>query len=77
MCFPTCPMSPENEIDMLPPYLMFPGSQPPVMAPPVVPVQPVEPVVPVLAQPPVVPAETPVIPVDPPVVPVEQQVPNI
>ena len=61
MCFPTCPMSPDNEIDMLPPY----------------PVQPVEPVVPVLAQPPVVPAETPVIPVDPPVVPVEQQVPNI
>jgi succinate-acetate transporter protein len=74
MCFPTCPMSPDNEIDMLPPYLMIPGSQPPVMAPPV---QPVEPVVPVLAQPPVVPAETPVIPVDPPVVPVEQQVPNI
>ena len=77
MCFPTCPMSPDNEIDMLPPYLMIPGSQPPVMAPPVMPVQPVEPVVPVLAQPPVVPAETPVIPVDPPVVPVEQQVPNI
>ena len=77
MCFPTCPMSPDNEIDMLPPYLMMPGSQPPVMAPPVMPVQPVEPVVPVLAQPPVVPAETPVIPVDPPVVPVEQQVPNI
>ena len=77
MCFPTCPMSPDNEIDMLPPYLMIPGSQPPAMAPPVMPVQPVEPVVPVLAQPPVVPAETPVIPVDPPVVPVEQQVPNI
>ena len=23
MCFPTCPMSPDNEIDMLPPYLMY------------------------------------------------------
>ena len=22
MCFPTCPMSPDNEIDMLPPYLL-------------------------------------------------------
>jgi succinate-acetate transporter protein len=77
MCIPTCPMSPDNEIDMLPPYLMIPGAQPPATAPPVVPVQPVNPVVPVLAQPPVVPVDNPVIPVDPPVVPVEQQVPNI
>ena len=77
MCIPTCPMSPDNEIDMLPPYLMIPGAQPSATAPPVVPVQPVQPVTPVLAQPPVVPVDNPVIPVDPPVVPVEQQVPNI
>ena len=38
MCFPTCPMSPDNEIDMLPPYLLHqPGGivtgQPVVAAP--------------------------------------------
>ena len=67
MCFPTCPMSPDNEIDMLPPYLMYPGTQPvaPVVAPqPVVPVA-AQPVVPVAVQPEV------------PVVPVDQQVPQI
>jgi len=72
MCFPTCPMSPDNEIDMLPPYLMYPGT---VMAQPVSPVQPVQvvsPVVPVMAEP-----VNPVIPVETPVVPPEQTVPNI
>ena len=60
MCFPTCPMSPDNEIDMLPPYLMYPGQEPVPVAQPVVPVaaQPVVPVVPVEA--PVIPAEQPV-----------------
>ena len=77
MCFPTCPMSPDNEIDMLPPYLMLPGTQPGVVTPPVVPVQSPQPVVPVLAQPPVVPVETPVVPVETPPVPAEQQVPSI
>ena len=40
LCFPTCPMSPDNEIDMLPPHLMYPhGGLPvgPVATPPVVP----------------------------------------
>ena len=40
MCFPTCPMSPDNEIDMLPPHLMYPhGGLPvgPVATPGVVP----------------------------------------
>ena len=77
MCFPTCPMSPDNEIDMLPPYLMLPGTQPGMVTQPVVPVQSPQPVVPVLAQPPVVPVETPVVPVETPAVPVEQQVPSI
>ena len=40
MCFPTCPMSPDNEIDMLPPYLM-PGYQPGILNPTAVPVVPV------------------------------------
>lgn len=69
MCFPTCPMSPDNEIDMLPPYLMYPGAQPPVVSAPVVPAQPV---VPIAAQP-VVPVQAPVVPV----VPVEQPVPTL
>ena len=69
MCFPTCPMSPDNEIDMLPPYLMYPGAQPPVVSAPVVPVQPV---VPIGAQP-VVPVQAPVVPV----VPAEQPVPTL
>ena len=53
-------MSPDNEIDMLPPYLMYPGQEPVPVAQPVVPVaaQPVVPVVPVEA--PVIPAEQPV-----------------
>ena len=40
MCFPTCPMSPDNEIDMLPTYLM-PGYQPGILNPTAVPVVPV------------------------------------
>lgn len=52
MCFPTCPMSPDNEIDMLPPYLMIPGQTPvpPVAQPVPITTQPVvapQPVVPV------------------------------
>ena len=86
MCCPTCPMSPDNEIDMLPPHLMYPQGAPvmstpavpavaPVVQQPVVPVveQPVVPVVPVVEQPvvPVVPVvEQPVVPV----VPVEEVV---
>ena len=66
MCFPTCPMSPDNEIDMLPPYMMVPGQQPAVVVP-VQPVQPVAPVVPVMAQPVVPVVETPVVPVEQPV----------
>ena len=62
MCFPTCPMSPDNEIDMLPPYLMYPGSGP--VTSPAVPVVPV-------GQ-----AEVPVVPTMP-VVPAEQQVPVV
>ena len=47
MCFPTCPMSPDNEIDMLPPYLMHPAGTVavPAVATPVAPVAPVTPVV--------------------------------
>ena len=75
MCFPTCPMSPDNEIDMLPPYLMLPGAQPAVVPPPVVPVQVPEPVIPVNAQPPVAPVETPAVPVEAPAVPTEQPIP--
>ena len=56
-------MSPDNEIDMLPPYMMVPGQQPAVVAP----VQPVQPVVPVAAQPVVPVVETPVVPVEQPV----------
>ena len=41
MCFPTCPMSPDNEIDMLPPHLMNPYGPPPEV--PVVAAQPVVP----------------------------------
>ena len=67
MCFPTCPMSPDNEIDMLPPYLMYPGTQPVVAAQPVVPVAAPQPVVPVATQP------VPVVPV----VPADQQVPTL
>ena len=67
MCFPTCPMSPDNEIDMLPPYLMYPGTQP------VAPVVAAQPVVPVAAQPVVPVAVQPEVPV----VPVDQQVPQI
>ena len=65
MCFPTCPMSPDNEIDMLPPYLMYPGAQPVVVSPVAQPVVPVAttPVTPIV---PVVPVENPL-----PVVPVE------
>ena len=63
------PLSPDNEIDMLPPYLMYPGAQPPVVSAPVVPVQPV---VPIGAQP-VVPVQAPVVPV----VPAEQPVPTL
>jgi succinate-acetate transporter protein len=39
MCFPTCPMTPDNEIDMRPPYLM-PNGAPvvPAVVPPVGPV---------------------------------------
>ena len=46
MCFPTCPMSPDNEIDMLPPYLMHPAGTVavPAVATPVAPVAPVTPV---------------------------------
>ena len=62
-------MSPDNEIDMLPPYLMYPGAQPPVVSAPVVPAQPV---VPIGAQP-VVPVQAPVVPA----VPVEQPVPTL
>ena len=73
ICFPTCPCSPDNEIDVLPPYLMHPGVQP-VMAP-VAPVTPVVPVVPVAAENviPAVPVQAPVLPV----VPEEQPVPTI
>ena len=67
MCFPTCPMSPDNEIDMLPPYLMVPGAQPvpAVVNPPNLPVgtAPVVPVTPVETPVPVVPAEQPIPPV--------------
>ena len=63
MCFPTCPMSPDNEIDMLPPYLTYPGTQPNT---------PVQPAVPVMA-----PVANPVVPAETPVVPVEQPVPTI
>ena len=44
MCFPTCPMSPDNEIDMLPPHLMYNPAGVPVLASPaaVAPVVPVE-----------------------------------
>jgi hypothetical protein len=80
LCFPTCPMSPDNEIDMLPPHLMYPQTVAPVtpvVTTPVVPAvveQPVVPVVPVVEQPvvPVVPVvEQPVVPVvEQPVVPV-------
>jgi hypothetical protein len=82
LCFPTCPMSPDNEIDMLPPYLMYPQAVAPitpVVTPPVVPVveQPVVPVVPVVEQPVVPVVEQPVVPVVPvveqPVVPVVEQ----
>ena len=41
MCFPTCPMSPDNEIDMLPPHLINPYGPPPEV--PVVAAQPVVP----------------------------------
>ncbi|MBQ3865266.1 MAG: aminopeptidase P family N-terminal domain-containing protein, partial [Clostridia bacterium] len=68
MCFPTCPMSPDNEIDMLPPYLMLPGTQPAVVPPPAAPLQ---------APMPVAPVETPAVPVEPPVVPTEQKIPSI
>jgi len=75
ICFPTCPCSPDNEIDILPPHLMHPGFSPvnpavqPVAAPVVPVAQPVvQPVVPIAAQP-----ETPVVPV----VPEEQPVPTI
>ena len=37
MCFPTCPMSPDNEIDILPPHLMYPTTAVPTSSP-VVPV---------------------------------------
>ena len=30
MCFPTCPMSPDNEIDMLPPYYLYPNGAVPI-----------------------------------------------
>ena len=36
MCCPTCPMSPDNEIDMLPPYLMYPTSGIPIVSNPVI-----------------------------------------
>ena len=60
MCFPTCPMSPDNDIDMLPPYMAIPGQQASLSPP----VQTVQPVAPVMAQPvnPVV--ETPVVPAE-------------
>jgi len=53
MCFPTCPMSPDNEIDMLPPYLTYspagvPYALPVAPVPVVAPVAPVEQVVPVV-----------------------------
>ena len=79
LCFPTCPMSPDNEIDMLPPHRIYPqvvaAPVAPVVTTPVVPVveQPVVPVVPVVEQPvvPVVPVvEQPVAVVEQPVVPV-------
>ena len=66
MCFPTCPMSPDNDIDMLPPYMAIPG-QKAILSPPV---QTVQPVAPVMAQP-----VNPV--VETPVVPAEQAVPTI
>ena len=37
MCFPTCPLSPDNEIDLLPPYLMYPTSGLPIVSNPLVP----------------------------------------
>lgn len=50
MCCPTCPMSPDNEIDMLPAYMMYPNGTLPingvsVVATPIFPVvqQPVVP----------------------------------
>ncbi len=69
LCFPTCPMSPDNEIDMLPPHLMHPQGIP-VVQQPVVPVVQ-QPVVPVVEQPVVPVVEQPVVPVvEQPVVPV-------
>ena len=71
LCFPTCPMSPDNEIDMLPPHLMYPQTAvapvTPVVTAPVVPVvqQPAVPVVPVVEQPVVPVVEQPVVPVVP------------
>ena len=37
MCFPTCPLSPDNEIDLLPPYLMYPTIGSPIVSNPLVP----------------------------------------
>ena len=77
LCFPTCPCSPDNEIDVLPPHLMHPGVVPAVspVVPAVTPAVPVAPVVPVAAEPvvPVVPVEQQALPV----VPEEQVVPTI
>ena len=50
ICFPTCPMSPENEIDVIPNYMMLPnfGPYPVVTTPVATPIAPVEQVVPVV-----------------------------
>ena len=37
MCFPTCPLSPDNEIDLLPPYLMYPTIESQIVSNPIVP----------------------------------------
>ena len=60
LCFPTCPMSPDNEIDILPDnYIYHPGLSPtPFYGLPYTP-QNVAPVAPVV-EPPVVPVEQPV-----------------
>ena len=47
MCCPTCPMSPDNEIDMLPPYMMYPNGTIPISGVPVA----ATPVLPVVQQP--------------------------
>ena len=47
MCFNTCPMSPDNEIDVLPSYMMYPNGTMPVTGVPVV----ANPLPPIVTQP--------------------------